>query len=203
MRRLILFLSVVSSAGCGYRTCGTMKYWTTGVDERLDDDSDGYIDLIEACKDDYGSWGYNYDNGYTQLLLSDSSWDMEEAADVAYDYTPVTEIVFLSSHLESGEVLTMDHLAGYGAHRPDGMSGAAMLSASLTDARIEILKGPKEDNFDGQNYRMSWELTFGDVTADMSMGFQHFEGEDWINFTPETDWDPPEHNGIQPPDEPL
>jgi len=193
-------LFALAEFGCGYRTCGTIEYWTSRVDDRLDENGDSYIDRIEACGDDYGSWAYFYDNGYTQLLLDSSSWDMGDAVDVAYDYLPITELVFLPEHLEVGEVMTLDHLDGYGSHKPAGDQNTPNHTYPLTAARIEVLKGPKEDNFDGENYKLKWEITFGEVTDEMPKGFQRLEGEDWINFTTWGEWDPAEHNGIQPPD---
>lgn len=149
-------------AACGYRTCGTLEYWTLEVDPQFDEDGDGYIDLIEACKADYGSFASDFpDVGFSSLLIDSSQWDMTDAVDVAYDYLPGTEIVFLTEHLAVGEVMGMEQLAGYGFHIPEGVSWGTVYSWGLYDGHIEVLDGPREGTVDGVDYKLRFDFIVG------------------------------------------
>lgn len=195
-------LAVLGTSGCGYRRCGTMKYWISVPDGRFDTDGDSYLDLEEGCGVDVGSFGSLFpDVGYVQLLFDPSQWDLADGVDITYDYLPITEIVFLASHLEVGEVMTMDALDGYGFHIHQGDSNAAPSQAPLVDGRIEVLAGPKEGPLDSVRYRLAWDLTIGEPSDAMPMGYQHLEGKDWIGLDDSLwAWDGPGHAYIEPPD---
>lgn len=196
-----MMLLILLSA-CGYRTCGTLEYWTYAVDPQFDDNADQYLDLIEACKADYGSFASDFpDVGLSSLLVSNSEWDMTDAVDVTYDYLPTTEIVFRTDHLVVGEVMTMAHLAGYGFHIPEGVSWGAVQSWGLYDGTIEVLDGPKEGSVDGVDFKIRFELVIGAPDDQAPRGYQVHQGEDWVNFSPSLwAWDAAGHNGLAPPD---
>lgn len=200
MRREIALLWL---AGCGYAPCGTIEYWTTEVDPRFDVDGDRYIDLEEACGQDYGSFGEFFpDVGYAQVLFASSQWDMSDAADISYDYLPITELVFLSDHLEPGTELTNANIGGYGFHKPAGDQNSPTQSWALHTAEIEVLAGPRETTFGGQAWRLRWEITVGAPDAQAPRSYQVLSGTDWIPFEDALwAWDAPGHAGIYPPDD--
>lgn len=190
------------SLACGYRNCGSLEYYTYAVDADFDDNQDNYLDLQEACGVDYGSWGSNYpDVGLTTLLMDYSEWDTSDSADIAYDYLPLSEIVFLAEHLAAGTVLGIEQLGGYGFHKPGGAADAITTAWPLTDGRLEVLDGPRENDFDGVDYKLSFQFTIGTPDNQATRGYQVLEGEDWFNFTNGLGtWDSAEHAYAEPPD---
>jgi hypothetical protein len=199
MRHLWLALAL---GGCGYAPCGTVEYWSAAVDDRFDKDGDQYLDLEEACGADYGSFGaYFPDVGWAQLLFDSSQWDLGDASDLNYDYLPITELVFKTDHLAIGEVMTNDHIGGYGFHKPAGSFDSPTTSWPLTSARIEVLAGPRETDFGGESWRLDWEIVIGTPDAQAPRGYQILRGKDWVPFEDALwTWDAPGHAGIFPPD---
>lgn len=194
-------LPLLGLAACGYRPCGTIQYWTSAVDPRFDEDGDQYIDLNEACGVDYGSFGARFpDVGVLQVLFDASQWDLGDAADISYDYLPITELYFREAHVEVGAVLGMEAIGGYGFHKPAGSFDSPTETWSLHDARLEVLAGPRETTFGGQAWKIDFDVTIGEPTADAPQGRQRLIGADWIPFDDALwTWDPVEHNG-SPPD---
>jgi len=111
-------------------------------------------------------------------------------------------VVFLRSNLEAGRTLTNANLDGYGFHRHQGDGTSEVTAWRMSEGSVEVLAGPKEDNFEGENWRLRWSFTIGPVTPEMPMGYQRVSGEDWVNFTNWGTWDPSGHGGIRPPDAP-
>lgn len=198
MWRLVGLLAV---GGCGYRECGTLTYWTAAVDPRFDEDGDQYLDLIEACGADYGSFGSHFpDAGLTQLLVDWSRWDTGESTALAYDYLTATEILFRTDHLVKGEVIGMEGLGGMGFHKPAGSFDSPTVTWALTAGEIEVLDGPRSGDFDAEEYKLRFTLTIGAPDAAAPRGYQKHEAEDWVAFDPALwAWDAPGH-AAPPPD---
>ncbi len=200
MRTAVLALGL---SACGYAPCGEVHYWTSQVDPRFDDDGDQYLDLIQGCGPNAGTTGERFDDvGYALMSLDADSWDMGDAVDLAYDYLPVTSVVFLASHLEVGEVLETDRVDGFGWHKPDGFPDAETLSWPLHTARLEILDGPRPTEYGGETWKISWDVVIGAPTDVAPQGFQTMRGTDWVAFEiPLWEWDPGGHLNIRPPDD--
>ena len=176
-------LGAMALSGCGYRECGSLQYWTNAVDPRFDVDGDQYIDLIEACSADYGSFGSHFtDAGLTQLLIDWSRWDTAESSALSYDYLTSTEILFRTDHLVIGEVMRMDQLGGQGFHKPAGSFDSSTITEPLTAGEIEVLDGPREGTFDAVEFKLRYAFTIGTPSELQPKGYQVHEGEDWVAF---------------------
>lgn len=198
MGRMLLLLLLA----CGYRDCGELRYYTWDVDPRFDDDGDHYLDLMEACGVDYGSFAFDYQpEGYTAIFVDPSEWDLGDAADVVYDYLPTTEIVFRTDHLVAGERFGMEALAGFGLHKPGGPADLVTTTFFLSDGSVEVLDGPRPNNFDGVDWKLRLHLVFGDVAEPATEGWQVLDLTDWINSSPALgSWAESGSTIISPPD---
>lgn len=187
---------------CGYRDCGSLEYYTWEVDPRFDTDGDHYLDLMEACGVDYGSFGFSYaPEDYTAIFVDPSEWDLGDAADVVYDYLPTTEIVFRSQHLRDGGTFGREALAGFGLHKPGGAADLVTTTYGLTDGEVEVLAGPRANNFDGEDWKLRLRLVFGEPADPATRGWQVLELEDWINVSPAIgSWADAGSTIIAPPD---
>lgn len=192
---LTVVAALAWTPGCGYRECGQVKLWTVAIDEAYDEDRDHYLDLIEGCGEDVGAFGQSFpDAQIVSILFDNSSWEEEEIVDVAYDYLPSAEVAFKAEHLREGTVLEIVNMAAVGYHIPSGDSQALRSQFELVEGRIEVLAGPKVDDFEGVNWKLRWRFTFGEVSEAAPKGMQVWSGEDWVNFADALwAWDPAGH----------
>ncbi|HNC97887.1 MAG TPA: hypothetical protein PKY30_05825 [Myxococcota bacterium] len=190
------------SLACGYRNCGSLEYYTYEVNADFDDNQDNYLDLQEACGVDYGSWGSNFpDVGLVSFFVDYSEWDTHDSGTIAYDYLPLSEIVFLADHLSKGTVLGMEQLGGYGFHKPGGAVDYVTTSWPLTEGSLEVLDGPRENDYEGTDYKLSFRFVIGTPDDQATRGYQVLEAEDWFNFSDSLwAWDSAGHAYAEPPD---
>lgn len=194
---LILLLSACNPV------CGDIQL-TTAADgaELFDIDGDGLTDLTEACGTLSGAYGNRRpDLGWTQIILSA---DADQSGEIRFDTTTyvlgVAEVWFLTEHLQIGEVMTLDNLAGSGLHKPHGTAGTGYTVFELSAAEIEVLDQRKSDRvvrdlYEEDNpldYLLRWDVQYGE-------GAQSWNGHDWVQVMDTSDRLEP---AFRPPDAP-
>ena len=183
---LALVLSAAAATGCGYTPCGTVEYWTGNrVDARYDKNGDGYLDFIEGCGTQAGTFGVLHPSpGVVLLSMSSDHWDTRESVDVAYDYLPLTNVVFRSQLLAKGSSVELATAGGGGWHKPSACGSACLAEAwPVTAVKIDVLEGPSPtDDPEWVQWRLRWDVTVGPADALGPRGRQRLTGEDWVRF---------------------
>jgi hypothetical protein len=174
---LILALLACSS------DCGTSRY-------ALADGS--YVEAYDTCSFPL-SFARSYVNvDYVTFAIGSGYDDLSESSALTLALTPFTELVFRDIHLEEGNTITGDLIAGSAVHDPS-YSGAFPVESSFYDGSIEVLKGPRNEN----EWRLRWDITIGEPDDDFrTEGFQRHTGENWMAVLPspspwDADWTAP------------
>jgi hypothetical protein len=178
-------------AGCVPSDCGYDSYWVGG---------DSYVQLQQECSSIGGSFGFHFANApVSTILFEGTTGDVGSDVGLILDLTPATRLFFRTDHLEVGTRLDMTQLAGTGLHDPSA-SGALPVEAPLVYGVVEVLAGPRTRDGNDE-YRLSWNLTYGELAEPHAQGFQRHVGETWIDFgISPTSWNPGEAGQVAPPD---